>query len=185
MRSFLIKILISFKIDIFIAKLKHALEICQVIRLNQKGLILNFVNQGNGGFTVSGDINKFSIDPTSHIKSDTFIECSGGVCIGRYFHTGRGLTILSVAHDYKNASKIPYDERIILKKIVIKDFVWCGLNVTILSGVTIGEGAIIAANTIVTKDVPPYAIVGGNPARIIKYRDIDKFIILKNRGDFY
>lgn len=48
--------------------------------------------------------------------------------------------------------------------------VWLGTDVIILSGVTIGHGAIVAAGSIVTKDVEPYAIVGGNPARLIKYR---------------
>jgi acetyltransferase-like isoleucine patch superfamily enzyme len=54
--------------------------------------------------------------------------------------------------------------------VVIGNDVWVGFGATIMSGVTIGDGAIIAANALVTKDVPPYAIVGGNPAKIIKYR---------------
>ena len=54
--------------------------------------------------------------------------------------------------------------------IVIDDDVWLGHGATILSGVHIGQGAVIAAGAVVTKDVPPYAIVGGNPAYIIKYR---------------
>ena len=47
---------------------------------------------------------------------------------------------------------------------------WIGANATILKGVTIGEGAIVASNSLVTKDVPPYSIVGGVPAKVIKYR---------------
>jgi serine acetyltransferase len=54
--------------------------------------------------------------------------------------------------------------------IVIDDDVWIGYGVTILSGVHIGQGAVVAAGAVVTKDVPPYAIVGGVPAKIIKYR---------------
>ena len=53
--------------------------------------------------------------------------------------------------------------------IVIKDKVWIGFNCIIMKGVTIGEGAVIAAGSVVTKDVPAYAVVGGNPAKIIKY----------------
>jgi acetyltransferase-like isoleucine patch superfamily enzyme len=54
--------------------------------------------------------------------------------------------------------------------IKIGDDVWIGFNSTILSGVTIGQGAVVAAGSVVTRDVPPYAIVGGNPARLLKYR---------------
>ena len=67
--------------------------------------------------------------------------------------------------------------------IVIGNDVWIGLNVTILGGVTVGDGAVLAAGAIVTKDVPPYAIVGGNPAKIIKYRfskeQIEKLLKIK------
>jgi chloramphenicol O-acetyltransferase type B len=53
---------------------------------------------------------------------------------------------------------------------IIADGVWIGMRAMIMQGVTIGEGAVIAANSVVTKDVPPYAIVGGSPAKIIRYR---------------
>ena len=54
--------------------------------------------------------------------------------------------------------------------IIIGDDVWFGTNALICSGVKIGQGAVIAAGAVVTKDVEPYAIVGGNPAKLIKYR---------------
>lgn len=54
--------------------------------------------------------------------------------------------------------------------IVIDDEVWIGYGATIMSGVHIGQGAVIAAKAVVTKDVPPYAVVGGVPAKVIKYR---------------
>lgn len=54
--------------------------------------------------------------------------------------------------------------------IVVKDDVWIGDGAIICSGVTIGQGAVVAAGSVVTKDVAPYAIVGGNPARFIKWR---------------
>ena len=55
----------------------------------------------------------------------------------------------------------------------MKNDVWIGQNVTLSTGITIGNGAIVAANSVVTKSVPDYAIVGGNPAKIIKYRFSD------------
>ena len=56
------------------------------------------------------------------------------------------------------------------KEVVIGNDVWIGGNVSILDGVVVGDGAIIAAGAVVTKDVPPYAVVGGVPAKVIKYR---------------
>lgn len=52
--------------------------------------------------------------------------------------------------------------------VIINDNVWIGMNAIILPGVTIGKGAVIAAGSVVTKDVPPYSLVGGNPAKIIR-----------------
>lgn len=54
--------------------------------------------------------------------------------------------------------------------IVVSNDVWLGIDTMVMSGVTIGQGAVVAARSVVVKDVPPYAIVGGNPAKIIKYR---------------
>ena len=61
-------------------------------------------------------------------------------------------------------------------RIKIEDGVWIGLNSIILSGVTIGEGAVVGAGSVVSKDVPPYSIVAGNPAKVIKYRFEEQII---------
>lgn len=60
--------------------------------------------------------------------------------------------------------------------IIVNDDVWIGDSALILSGVEIGQGAVIAAGAVVTEDVPPYAVVGGVPARVIKYRFTDEVI---------
>ena len=165
--------------------------ICALFRLakikryeNESGCKINFVSQGDGGINIVGNLKGFNIHQTSHLKSNTYIECMGGVRIGKYFHTGRDLTILSSNHDYES-TKIPYDNTYITKPVIVMDFVWFGIGVKILPGVTVGEGAIVAMGSVVTNDVPPYAVVGGNPARIIKYRDIEKFNDLKAKGKFY
>jgi acetyltransferase-like isoleucine patch superfamily enzyme len=62
--------------------------------------------------------------------------------------------------------------------VIIGNDVWIGLGVTIMPGVNVGDGAVIAANAHVTSDVPPYAIVGGNPSRFIRFR-FDKEVIYK------
>lgn len=69
-----------------------------------------------------------------------------------------------------NALKSQKFEAISKGDIILDDDVWIGQNVTVLSGVHIGQGAIIAAGAVVSKDIPPYAIAGGVPAKVIKYR---------------
>ena len=170
MKNVIYKIL--FKIFNKINKFKIIVSIKYYeLETNQK---INYVTQGEGGLVLSGDITKFRIAETSHLKSGSYIECSGGVLIGEYFHTGRGLMIFSVAHDYLKAEALPYDEKVLFSPVIIGDFVWCGANVSILPGVIIGQGAIIGMNSVVTKDVPENAIVVGNPAQVIKYRDKEK-----------
>ena len=80
---------------------------------------------------------------------------------------------------------IPYDKRMITKEVVIGENVWIGTNVIILPGVTIGEGAVVGAGAVVSKDVPPCAVVGGNPAKILKYRNQEKYNELKAQGKVY
>lgn len=184
-QNILLRALLALRADRFMAKLGALQARLKVMRCRANGIYLNFVPQGGYDFEILGDPARFRIGKTSHIKSGTYIEASGGVEIGEYFHPGRGLTVYSATHNYEHAGRIPYDEVIIEKPVVIGDFVWCGANVTILPGVTIGEGAIIAAGSVVTKDVPPLAIVGGNPARTIKWRDSSHFSKLKANGLYF
>lgn len=186
MRNLILKVFEIFSIDKIIKFLISSTDIMQIKRYEKLcNCKINFFSQGCGGVILGGDLSKFKIDETSHLKSNTFIECSGTVTIGRYFHTGRGLTIFSTNHNYQNTKSIPYDEISVDKEVVIKDFVWCGSNVTIVPGVTIGEGVVIAAGSVITKNIADYAVVGGNPAKVIKYRDIDEFKRLKKEGKYY
>ena len=66
--------------------------------------------------------------------------------------------------------------------MTIGNDVWLGSGAMILSGVTVGDGAVVAAHAVVTKDVPPYAIVGGNPAGVIRYRFDEATIRGASRG---
>lgn len=108
----------------------------------------------------------------------------GTVNIGRYTHTGSNCKIMLGSHDFDHGDSIPYGDTYVSKHVTIGDFVWLGSDVTVSGNVNIGEGAIVAIGSVVVKDVPDYAIVGGNPAKIIKYRDIEHFIKLKNECKF-
>ncbi len=99
--------------------------------------------------------------------------------IGRYTSVAHNVNfIIDLNHDYKRVTQgrvsgIEYrePENIVRKgAIIIGNDCWVGRDATIMSGVTIWDGAVVAAGAFVTKDVPPYAIVGGNPAKIIGYR---------------
>jgi len=112
------------------------------------------------------------------------ISGGGKVKFGDYFHSGKECLIITQNHNYEG-SKIPYDETYVLKSVEIEDCVWFGHRVIVIGNVKIGEGAIIAAGSVVCKDVPPCAIVGGNPAKIIKYRNIEHYNKLKHSGAFH
>jgi acetyltransferase-like isoleucine patch superfamily enzyme len=156
----------------------------RVRRIRAHGIPLNFRAQGGYDFCITGDLSRFQIDQTSHIKSGTFIECSGGVKIGRHFHPGRGLTIFSTNHNYRSDQMIPYDEVDLAGPVVIGDCVWAGANVSIVPGVTIGEGAVLAMGTVVTRDVPAGAVVAGNPGQVIGQRDMETYWRLKKQDRF-
>ncbi len=182
----IIDFLLYIKIDRFFQKIANIKVRLKLRRYEiETGQKINFIAQGSNNIALLGDLKKFKIHNTSHVKSDTLIECSGGVEIGKFFHAGRGLTIFSTNHNYESESQIPYDNKSVARKVIISDFVWFGSNVTIVPGVTIGEGAVVGAGAVVTKDIPACAVVGGNPAKILKYRDKEVFYKLKGEEKFF
>lgn len=100
------------------------------------------------------------------------ITCINKIVIGNGLLTGKWVTITDNAHgttDYDNL-QIPPAKRFIYSKgpVIIGNNVWIGDKATIIAGVTIGDGVVIAANSVVTKDIPSFSVVAGSPAKIIQ-----------------
>ena len=106
--------------------------------------------------------------------------------IGNYVSIASGVTFLLGGNHYTNTIttypfKVMYfnettPEALSKGKIIVEDDVWIGMNAMILSGVKIGKGAVIGAGSVVSKDIPPYAIAVGNPCKVVKYRFSENII---------
>ena len=91
------------------------------------------------------------------------------IVIGNHVAVAPEVCLLAAGHNYKKK-----DLPDTAASIIIGDYVWIGARSIILQGVTVGEGAVIAAGSVVTKDVPPYSIVAGAPAKVIKKRLVEE-----------
>lgn len=101
----------------------------------------------------------------SHINRDCIVDARGTITIGNNVSVSHRVNIMTGSHDARDAHFIG-----VFKPIVIDDYAWLGVGCTILQGVTIGRGAVVSAGAVVTKDVAPYAIVAGVPAKQIGER---------------
>ncbi len=100
------------------------------------------------------------------------ITCTNRIEIGDDLLTGKWVTITDNSHgntDWDSLKIAPIKRDVVSKgPVKIGNNVWIGEKATILPGVTIGDGVVVAANAVVTKDVPSYCVVAGNPAKVIK-----------------
>lgn len=94
----------------------------------------------------------------------------GTITIGNYVHTGANVMMMAFNHSFDDLDVPTIKQDYYDAAITIEDDVWIGGGSIILAGVTIGKGSVIAAGAVVNRDVPPYSIVAGVPARIVKYR---------------
>ncbi len=114
------------------------------------------------------------------INRDAVIRAQGGLTIGDNVVIARNVTIYTYNHNFRGQA-LPFDQTSVYEPVTIGDNVWIGINVTIVPGVQVGEGAIIAAGAVVSRDVPPLAIVGSAPQKILGYRDQEHYNELKLR----
>lgn len=113
---------------------------------------------------------KVSIGRGSVINWDCMLYITGGLIIGKQVSISAGTWLITGTHEMND----PYFPAT-YKPIYIDDFAWIGMRATILPGVTIGRGAVVMAGAVVSRDVPPYAVVGGVPAREVTQRQLKDF----------
>ena len=130
-------------------------------------------NLGEGSFIaapISGAcVSTVKIGKNVFINSGCLMMARGGITIEDGVQIAANVQLISNNHD-------PYDLQVLLcKPVLIKTGAWIGAGATILPGVCVGKHAVIGAAAVVTKDVPDYAVAAGNPARVIKMLDADRF----------
>ncbi|WP_081740968.1 acyltransferase [Hyphomicrobium sp. 802] len=111
---------------------------------------------------------KIEIGENTAINRFTYLDGRVPLKIGNNVNISHYVIIQTLTHDPQNPDFVCLE-----KPVRIEDHVWLGTRAIICPGVTIGEGAVVAAGAVVTRDVPPYTIVAGNPARAIKERNRD------------
>ena len=98
----------------------------------------------------------------------------GPVSVGNKVIMAQNIVVSGLNHGYEDVTMAIMDQKVTTHPIVIEDEVWIGANSVITAGVTIGKHAVVGGGSVVTKDVPPYTIVVGNPAKAVKRYDFEK-----------
>jgi acetyltransferase-like isoleucine patch superfamily enzyme len=152
-------------------------EGCMIIGLSKRGIVFGdrctvgrfaYIAPSNPLLGEPGEGLK--VGDHSNIGPYSYIGCSGFIEIGSRVMMGPRVNLMSENHAFDRTDIPMKDQGVTRGFIRIEDDVWIGVNVTILANVTVGRGAIVAAGAVVTKDVPPYTVVGGVPAKVIKER---------------
>lgn len=154
-------------------------ELLKLAQLRRKWKALNPDNDTYPEAVFDPDLVKVGVGTYGPIKL-IVSGSQGKLRIGSWCSIARGVTfVMNNEHPMEHLSTFPFITLVFSERqlevrskggITVGDDVWIGCNALVLDGVTIGQGAVIAAGAIVTKDVPPYAIVAGIPAKVIKYR---------------
>lgn len=106
----------------------------------------------------------------SSVNDFTVIRGGGGIKIGNNVRIGPHCVLSGISHRF-DRTDIPISEQgPVRKPIIIEDDVWIGANSTVIDGVTVTTGVVVGAGSVVTRTIPPYTIVAGNPARVIRHR---------------
>jgi acetyltransferase-like isoleucine patch superfamily enzyme len=98
-------------------------------------------------------------------------KLTGPITFGDNILLGQNVVMSGLNHDYEDPTKAIADQGFNVSEIVVEDGVWMGAGVIVTPGVRIGKNSVVGAGCVVTRDVPPYSVVVGNPARVVKYFD--------------
>ena len=113
---------------------------------------------------------QLSIGDETWIGQQCFLHAAGGLTIGRKVGIGPGVRIITSLHEDAPRDVPIIDAPIAFRPVLIEDHADLGVGAIVLPGVTIGHGAQIGAGAVVTRDVPPYAVAAGSPARVLRER---------------
>ena len=105
------------------------------------------------------------------LRQGVIVDGFAGITIGNNVRIASYVSLNTSDHDYSDPHRPTAEQGFVCAGIVIEDDVWIGVNANIQKGVTIARGAVIAAHSVVIKDVPPYTVVAGNPAQVISRRE--------------
>lgn len=115
-------------------------------------------------------IGNIKLGDGSSIGEGSYLQDGADIIIGKDVMMGPKVSIYTTNHGI--SKNIPmWKQKSIHKSVIIEDEVWIGHGAIILPGRKIGYGSVVGAGSVITKDVPPFAVVGGNPAKILKYRE--------------
>jgi len=116
-------------------------------------------------------VGKTIINERVSIGAGSFIYGSSGIEIGKDSLLADHVRLMAGSHKYKDASKLIRLQGACAKKTIIGQDVWLGSSAIVLGGVTVGDGAVVGAGAVVTKDIPRYTIAGGVPAKVVGKRE--------------
>jgi acetyltransferase-like isoleucine patch superfamily enzyme len=110
------------------------------------------------------------VGDNSNIGAYCYIGCAGLIHVGSNVMMSPRVSLYAENHNFSDANRPMKEQGVAREPIVIEDDCWIASHAVVLAGVTIGRGSIVAAGSVVTKDVPPYSIVAGSPAHVIRSR---------------
>ena len=165
---------VKFKHKISMGKTVFIGDNVEINALSAKGINIgdNFSIHRNSIIECTGVISdlgeSLSIGDNVGIAQCCFIQVRGEVVIGNNVIFGPGVSLFSENHNFADVTKFINQQGVSRKGITIEDGVWLASGVRVLDGVTVGKNSVVAAGSVVTKNVPPFSLYGGVPARLIK-----------------